>query len=181
MVKSLRREVVSAVAFLWLAMGVACSDWPHFDYAPSPLRTVVEVEQPEGEQVQNLQELHGDVLVQGVIETSAYVPASNREAPFDLPGWYAGDMDWFQFSLRDPAAIRLQLGWEEGPNLLDLYFFRADSDTGELTILDYDSTENATSRDRVESGLSPGVLYVVGVAGHEGDGVSYELLILLED
>ncbi len=158
----------------------ACRDWPHLDYAESPLRMVVEVEAEDAEGVQNLQQLHGDVLVEGVIDSGVYVPATERDAPFDLPGWYAGDMDWFQFNVRDPADVRLELGWAEGPNVLDLYFFEAESDTGQLFLITYDASEGAVSREILGTALSPGVVYVLAVAGHVGDGVPYDLLLDLE-
>jgi len=162
-----------------LLVSGGCSDWPHLDYAPSALRTVQEMEADGAEGVQNLDQLHGNVLVQGRIDTGAYVTTTDREAPFDLPGWYTGDMDWFQFNLRDPEDIRLRLTWDTATGVLDLYFFEASSNTGELTLLDYEADDQGPLRELLETDLIPGTIYVVAVAGHTGDAVSYNLLLEL--
>jgi hypothetical protein len=159
-------------------MLAGCGDWPHFDYAVGPAAQATEIEGDGAEQVQNLYEVHGDVEITGRIDDAGYVPSTSGDAPFGLSGWYSGDIDYFQFTLRDPRDARFSLTWSDPADMLDLYFFTASSSDGQLTLIDHrDKTPSPVVLE--QDGLEPGTIYVLGVAGRAGEGVDYHLLLQL--
>jgi hypothetical protein len=166
------------VSFLVLLMLIGCRDWPHFDYAASPTQGILESESDgDTETVQNLGEVHGDVIIYGVIDGSVYVPTVQDDAPFGLPGWYGGDIDWYQFSLHDARTLQLLLTWVASDAQLDMYFFEASPDTGELSLLDYQDEAGVSEQVLSVDTLDPDTVYVVAVAGRQGTNVEYNLLL----
>lgn len=159
-----------------------CADWPHFDYQDAPPVQVTEEEAAGGEAAQNLARLYGDAEVLGQISSSEYREAVGWEAPFGLPGWYAGDMDWFQFGIWERRdLLTLSLSWSNPSALLDLYFFVSDAE-GKLQLIDWRAGE-------IQDGLGSAVLqvenvngldlYAFAIAGRQGSAVDWSLQLTL--
>lgn len=163
----------------------ACADWPHFDYAAVDEQQVQEMEAEGGEAAQNLLRLYGDVKISGQISTSGYTEAAPEEIPFGLPGWYSGDIDYFQFVTWDRfAGMSLSLSWayQAVPgSVLDLYFFTLDPETGEPSLIEFVVGGGTGMLDLPDLSVDGETLYALGVAGRSGTAVEYQLrLSLLE-
>lgn len=159
---------------MWFGSG--CADWPHFDYADVTPVTVMEVETDGPEQAQNIHRLYGDADIQGRIDDTGYQLEDGFSAPFELPGWYSGDMDWFQFVLWERLTdVNLTLDWADDESVLDLYFCETRSD-GSLALVDYRELKDPGIALPVD-GLNDNTVYVVAVAGREGPPADYQLLL----
>jgi len=178
---SLERGFAGRCTLLLLPILLAgCGDWPHFDYQTSPLLVDTELESDGTEQVQNLSLLTGNALLTGQIENSLYVP--DAENPYGLPGWYGGDMDWFQFRVLNPTAVSFTLTWTPQDADLDFYFFKASPDSGDIdTLLAYSAGSGPSPEILQATGLLPDTIYVFAVAGSEGDAVDYEVMVELNE
>lgn len=161
----------------------ACEDWPHFDYADVPPKTVSEVESEGQEVPQNLSRLYGEVTIIGFIEKTGYQldpPNDPSPSPFGLKGYYYGDMDWFQFLTWERFdQITFELSWDEPDSVLDLYFFWVSPD-GAANLISYEEAHPA-GLELDYLGLDASVPYAFAVAGREGSPTSYELTLHLSN
>lgn len=172
--------VLSALSSAVLSAG--CADWPHFDYEDTTPVQVIEQESTSGEAAQSLSRLYGDAEVLGQISSSEYRAAVGWEAPFGLPGWYAGDMDWFQFGIWERRdLLTLTLTWEASEALLDLYFFVSDAE-GKLQLIDWRAGEVMEGTGiaflQVEN-VNGQDLYAFAVAGRQGTAIDWQLQLTL--
>jgi len=159
-------------------LGSGCGDWPHLDYASQPLQEVAEIESPDGEQTQDLSMLEGDVLISGEISSGEFVVGA--ENYFDLDGWYTGDMDWFQFTVRDDLSLTAELSWTDAGGDLDLYLFSASRETGVLEAVVSRSGGQDLSPVTLElNSLPPEPIYVLAVGPYQGSPLAYQLYLHL--
>lgn len=173
------RKPLSALAGVLLTGALSsgwmgCGDWPHFDYAEVEPITVVEVEGQDKEVAQNLHRIYGEVGIQGQVSRTGYELEDGFEAPFELDGWYSGDIDWYQFVVWEQLTdVDMSLTWEMADAHLDLYFCVTGAD-GDLSLVDY-REEQASGFHLPVDGLDAYTIYVLAVAGRDGQPSNYQL------